>query len=225
VLTVGKHEVSYDRVSRDFYPTPPWPTQALTSYVPVAGKRVWEPAAGRGDMATALEAAGASVYATDIEDRGYTKLDRVLDFLDQPPVDLRFGAIITNPPYGARNTLAVKFVELSLERIGDSGLVAMLLPSDFDAAAGRRSLFKDCPAFAAKIVLTKRIVWFTREQGGESPKENHAWFVWRRPARAGRPIILYAPINPELPAVTRPTAEERADLVQEAGPNHQVAVE
>jgi hypothetical protein len=36
----------------------------------------------------------------------------------------------------------------------------MLLRTDYDHAVTRRHLFSDCHAFAKKIVLTKRIVWF-----------------------------------------------------------------
>jgi hypothetical protein len=32
----------------------------------------------------------------------------------------------------------------------------MLLPNDFDCAAGRRHLFGDCRTFYAKLVLTRR---------------------------------------------------------------------
>jgi hypothetical protein len=206
---MGKHEDGYERVPRDFYPTPAWVTKALGEYVKFAGQRIWEPAAGRGDMAEVLAAAGADVYSSDIEQRDY-KLDRVHDFLLPPPADLKFHGIISNPPYGLRNSLAVKFIELGLERIGDRGFLALLLPIDFDCARGRRHLFQNCQAFAGKIVLTRRIVWFTREQGGEAPKENHCWCIWAKPASGRPPSLMYAPINPELPAVTRPAAEETA---------------
>jgi hypothetical protein len=223
---VGKHEVGYERADKDFYPTPRWPTEALVGRIPVAGRRVWEPAVGRGDMAKVLEAAGAEVYATDIEDRGYAKLDLVHDFLAPPPAGLQFDAIITNPPFGPRAALATKFIEIGLERIGDSGLVAMLLPIDFDSAKSRQHLFGGCPEFAAKIVLTRRIVWF--ESDHASPKENHAWYVWRRPARARAPIIRYAHIDsshPELHAAARPAAEGRADPLPGVSPDSHVASE
>jgi hypothetical protein len=52
----------------------------------------------------------------------------------------------------------------------------MLLRADFDSAATRRHLFADCPAFAKKVVLTKRIRWIEGSTG--SPSFNHAWFLW-----------------------------------------------
>lgn len=69
----------------------------------------------------------------------------------------------------------------------------MLLRTDFDHAKTRRHLFADCPAFAKKVVLTKRILWFTPEPGakGKSPSENHAWWIWDWQHR-GAPTVGYA---------------------------------
>jgi hypothetical protein len=48
----------------------------------------------------------------------------------------------------------------------------MLLRTNYDHAATRQHLFSDCNAFAKKIVLTKRIVWF--DGPGAPPSFNHA---------------------------------------------------
>jgi hypothetical protein len=198
VVVVGKHEVGYARVERDFYPTPTWVIAALAEYVALTGVRIWEPACGDGGMAEALKAAGAIVYSTDIVDRGYSGFDAILDFLRVAHAPTPFDKIVTNPPYGERNKTAEQFIERGLLHIAGGGLLALLLPSDFDAAKTRRHLFTDCPDFAAKIVLTRRIKWFETPPGelNKSPKENHAWFIWRRTAAQrprARPIILYAP--------------------------------
>ena len=187
---MGKHG-SYPRAARDLYPTPAWVTAALAEHIELAGKRIWEPAAGNGDTAEALRAAGARVLATDIADNGYRRLQRLLDFTAPLPPWPQPDGTVTNPPGGARNQLAVRFVELGLERIGDRGFLALLLPNDFDSAVTRRHLFAECAAFDTKIVLTKRIVWFAGPDA--NPKENHSWYVWRRPARARPPIIRYMP--------------------------------
>jgi hypothetical protein len=55
------------------------------------------------------------------------------------------------------------------------GKVAMLLRTDFDHAKTRRHLFADCPAFARKIVLSKRIWWIKNSIG--QPSFNHAWYI------------------------------------------------
>jgi hypothetical protein len=193
---VGKYDSRYVRVERDYYPTPDWVVEALAEYVELAGRRVWEPACGDGRMAEALKRAGARVYSTDLEDRGYARFDEVLDFTSTQNLKVTHinPAIITNPPYGERNRLAEVFVSAGLRYIGKRGLLALLLPVDFDSAVTRRYLFADSPDFAAKIVLLRRIVWFERQDGErESPKPNHAWFLWQRPRQAEHPVVLYAP--------------------------------
>ena len=195
---MGKHEAGYERVGRDFYPTPPWPVEALAEHIKFAGKHVWEPACGNGQMSETLKALGATVYSSDIEDRGYASLDAVSDFLTANAPE-KIDGIATNPPYGARIIVAEQFIKRGLLHItaNGSGLLALLLPCDFDAAKSRRDLFADCPNFIAKVVLTRRIMWF-EPPAGESrkrPKENHSWYVWTGKPRSRAPMILYAPKN------------------------------
>jgi hypothetical protein len=194
---VGKHETGYARVTRDFYPTPVWVVEALAEHIDLVGLRAWECGCGDGHMVEALTAAGAIVcIKTDIVDRGCPGFDGELDFVataTSPRVN--YDAIITNPAYGKRNKLAEKFIETGLQYIADGGLLALLLPNDFDSAITRRHLFAECPAFAGKIVLTKRIIWFEPPPGERAgPKENHSWFIWRRPC-SHAPRIFYAPHN------------------------------
>jgi hypothetical protein len=196
---MGKHGVEYARVERDLYPTPSWVVEALAEHVDLRGLTVWEPARGDGGMVAALRSAGCTrVHATDIVDRGGGQ-DETLDFLSaHSPTLERFDAIITNPPFGASGKLATAFIEVGLQRLGTTGILALLLPCDFDSAKTRARYFGNCPHFAAKIVLRERIVWFDRDDGvREAPKENHAWFIWHRsPLRVRHaPEILYAPAN------------------------------
>jgi hypothetical protein len=112
--------------------------------------------------------------------------------LERPP-----DAIVTNPPFGQGCRLATAFIEVGLTRIRRyNGLLALLLPVDFDSAKTRARYFGDYPDFGAKIVLRKRIVWFQRDDGIRgAPKENSAWFLWQRSLLGTHrpPIILYAP--------------------------------
>jgi hypothetical protein len=75
----------------------------------------------------------------------------------------------------ACNALAPEFIERAL-RIGGNRIVAMLLRRDFDHASSRAHLFADCPMFAKKVVLTKRIRWFEDSNG--APSFNHCWMIW-----------------------------------------------
>jgi predicted RNA methylase len=192
----GKYDSGYARVDKDYYPTPGWVVEALAEYVVLESRTIWECACGDGRLAEALRRAGAhAVYCTDVEDRGYARLDALLDFTTaRPKISFLDPRIITNPPFGKRGKTAEAFIEAGLNHIGRRGLLALLLPVDFDSAASRRHLFADCDAFAVKIVLTRRIVWYERHDGErENPKPNRAWFVWRLPRPTEYPIILYAP--------------------------------
>jgi hypothetical protein len=194
---MGKHETSYARVTRDLYPTRErWVIEALLAHVELAGLTVWEPAAGEGDLALALRESELRVTTSDIADYGFP-LDALLDFTTGQIPPAPFMAIITNPPGGPRNTTAEAFIAVGLKHLTRGvSLLALLLPADFDSAGRRRQFFADCPSFAAKIVLTRRIVWFPRTDGVRAaPKENHAWFVWQRTALRTRtsPLVLYAP--------------------------------
>jgi hypothetical protein len=196
---MGKHETGYPRVERDLYPTPSWVVDALAEHVELVGLRVWEPACGDGRMGEALRSAGcAVVHMSDIADYGNGQ-DEVLDFLSAqtPKLEWLPDLIGTNPPFGQGGRLATTFIGAGLRRLRPGGVLALLLPCDFDSAKTRARYFGDCPHFVGKIVLTKRIVWFERADGvREAPKENHAWFLWQRSLlRLHRPpAILYSPI-------------------------------
>jgi hypothetical protein len=55
---------------RDFYPTPPWVTEALLRRVRLP-RGILEPCCGDGAMARVLEAHCRRVVATGLVDRGY----------------------------------------------------------------------------------------------------------------------------------------------------------
>lgn len=154
----------YARRPFDEYNTPTWATKAVVPFIP-KDSYILEPACGSGKMAEALREEGFKVDATDIQDgnEDFLKLEDARNY----------DAIITNPPYN----LAAQFVEHALKLTEPtSGVVAMLLRTDFDHAKTRRRLFADHRAFSTKLILTKRIVWF--ERPGAAPSFNHAWFIW-----------------------------------------------
>jgi hypothetical protein len=162
----------YARRDRDDYPTPPWVTETLIPHLKDAKvTSIWEPAAGEGGMATTLTQAGFSVTSTD--------LGGGINFLDhKTQAGERCDAIVTNPPYGIQGKLAERFIERALDLTRPrQGVVAMLLKVDFDSGLTRRRFFADCPAWAAKLVLLKRIEWF-KSENGMTPSENHAWYIW-----------------------------------------------
>src|SRR6516165_7961981 len=120
----------YERKERDRYQTPAWVTNVLVPHIPnLAGRRVWEPACGTGQMVRELQRHCADVHGSDIETG--------VDFLQQANT-FRADAIITNPPY----LLAREFIEHALRLTeATTGMVAMLLRTDYDHAATRQHLF------------------------------------------------------------------------------------
>jgi hypothetical protein len=198
-MGMGKHENGYDRVDRDFYPTPSWAVDALAEHVELQNRKIWECAAGDGRMANALATHGARVFSSDVEP--HDRLDAAFDFLSfgLPSGLERFDLAITNPPWGEKHRLAVAFIEAGLRRISEyGGLLGLLLPVDFDCAVTRTELFHS-PFFRGRIVLCARPVWFERTDGKRAaPKENVAWFWWERPALRfpPPPLVLYAQSRP-----------------------------
>lgn len=199
---MGKHERGYSRVEKDLYSTRQrWVVTALGRHVDLRNRRAWECACGEGHMSASLTSCGCNVFSSDIVNRQSSlgiPVDQVIDFLTaQEPTNDRWGAydlIITNPPLGPGGTLGEAFIEAGLRRIvGKKRTLCLLLPVDFDSAKGRIPYFDSCcPQFAMKVVLTKRIVWFERNDGKrEAPKENHAWYVWRDGNQV-EPVIKYA---------------------------------
>lgn len=164
----------YERKERDLYETPEWVTMALVPHLR-RDMNIWEPACGSGKMVRVLEQLGGKVAATDIADG--------CDFLTASLPMGSWDAIITNPPY----ELATEFIQHAL---GWGTMVAMLLRTDFDHAKTRQHLFSQHPAFAKKLVLTKRIKWFEDSKG--QPSFNHAWFIWDWKHK-GAPTLAYGP--------------------------------
>lgn len=179
---------NFERLTNDLYETEAWATRALLRHLPLAGMKVWEPAAGNHAMVDVLREAGADVTTSDIIVYG-RRHDAIVDFLAQrfayknPPHD----AIVTNPPYGRGNRDAAKFARLALERC--PGWVALLLTAKFDFGKTRADLFEDSPRWALKIALIDRIQWFPGDTTGT---EDHAWYVWRpSDAPHSPPTIVY----------------------------------
>lgn len=166
----------YERQPLDHYQTPPAATLALLRAIEIPRSRIWEPCTGGGKMVTALRGAGHDVIASDVHDYGVMRMDFVRDFLSIGHGEVSgYNHIITNPPYGPRNSWVIKFIDKALELRPRGGIVAMLLPVDYDSGITRSRAFMECPYFRMKVTLLGRIQWFDDR---DKAADNHAWFVW-----------------------------------------------
>lgn len=189
---------NFEPQRNQLYETPYWAVEILLKHLPpVAGRIIWEPAAGNHRIADILLIAGATVHTTDIEiyERQH---NGIFDFINSPCDKLQIFGIITNPPYGPGNHTAPKFTRLALQRC--DGWVAMLLTAKFDSGSTRVDLFRDNTRFHKKIVLIDRCKWFDGP-GTSTGTEDHAWYIWRpviyrnngeaAPVRGTPPAIVY----------------------------------
>lgn len=73
----------------------------------------------------------------------------------------------------------------------DSGRTVLLI-----LGSGYRHFFADHPAWACKLILLRRIVWFVEADGKPkaAPSDCHAWYIWDW-RRIGEPRIAYGPVD------------------------------
>lgn len=186
---MAQRKSEYERKERDLYETPEWVAHALKPYIP-HDSVIWEPACASGKLARAVNATYTTDLVTDYgtPDVDFLKVDR-LPYRNGP-----CNAIITNPPFGKE---AEKFARHALKLLDYPNalpfFLALLLPTDFDAAGSRHDIFEHNTRYSCKLILTKRIVWFERTDGKKAaPSMNHAWYMWTNDkAPAQRPIIRY----------------------------------
>jgi hypothetical protein len=174
---MAQRHSEYPRQDHERYTTPSWPVAALAPWLLCRGVR------------RTLDVD----YADDTMSRhlsglGFDAVRGAGDFLGYTAAPAETQALIVNPPYGVDRggRLAVAFIRHALNL--NVRIVAALVKIDFDSGSTRTALFRDCPTFAGKLVLLRRIVWFSRP--GASPSDNHCWLLWDRQHR-GPPQIFY----------------------------------
>ena len=184
----------YTRQPDDEYETPPWVTQMIIPHLNGC-QFLWDPANGpRSAIVRELQAHKFEAIATNDNFVARTT-----------PPHKHVDAVCTNPPYGVQGKQACQFVTHALALVP---VVAMLLRVDFNSGKTRVHLFRDCKAFARKIVLLDRIVWFEHEAAA-GPSDNHAWFLWDK-QHEGAPTISYA--GKQLcPTILKPTCGGKSE--------------
>lgn len=156
----------------DLYPTPPEVTVALLRFLNLPKEtKIWEPAAGDGDMAKAMWDCGMLVDETDIRSgQDFLTIWRPNDS------EYDYDWIITNPPF----SLAEEFIRHASEL---QRPFAMLLKAQYWHAAKRMALFEEIPP-SYILPLTWRPDFFFKERengNGGSPLMDVMWCVWLAP--------------------------------------------
>jgi len=148
----------------DDWQTPPEAVEPLVPFLKARGVRVvWEPAAGAGLLAGALERHGFRVIATDVA------YDPRQDFLRYEPGE-PWDAIVTNPPYSLR----YEFIRRAYE-LGRPWAMLMTLTT---LEGRRQELFRE---HGVELLLLDRRVNFILpgSDGRSGAWFPVAWFCWR----------------------------------------------
>lgn len=166
----------------DFFPTPRWATYALADNESFSGD-IWECACGDGAMSRVLEDTGASVFSSDLFDRGYGESN--LDFLTPTRTAAN---IITNPPYNC----AEGFVASGIEH-ADQKFALLLRLAFLEGANRANTIFSKHPP-ARVWVFSERITFYP---SGVEPKGSgttaYAWFVWDKDAPGTTELKWFKP--------------------------------
>ena len=161
----------------DSHPTPRIAVECLLNAEPDVLNtmtRVWEPAAGDGNIVRVLRDNGIPVIASEIERYSFD-LHFVGDFLQRERAPAECSVILTNLPY----KLAAEFAEHALSLVPD---VYLLLRLAFLESVGRTELLEHS-GLRRVLVFRKRLPRMHRAgyDGPKSPSSMaFAWMCWRR---------------------------------------------
>lgn len=171
------------RENNDFYATDPIAIDVLLKCFDLlkfdANKVVWECAAGTGNLSDRLIELGAIVYATDLIDRGNSRVKPGVDFLQCTELPCDCNIILTNPPF----KYATEFAQKALELLPDGGYYIAFMNISYITGQKRyNSIYKNgclkyfCP-------FTKRVeCWRNndKEKHGGRAMVDFAWYIFKK---------------------------------------------
>lgn len=169
-----------ERKAYDFYATPPETIRAfLANFDGISsGDRILEPSAGNGQIVKVLREGGYDnrIDAVELRPEERGTLEALADnvtigsFFDYEP-DCGYDVIIGNPPY----SLALDFINKSLELLHPGGLLIFLLRTNFLESEKRFKWWQEHP-LSGLYTLHKRPSFTGRGTDATS----YSWFVWER---------------------------------------------
>lgn len=145
---------------------------------------IWEPMAGGGAIVNPLRAAGHTVVASDIVDRGCPDCASGVDFLALSKIPPGVQCITTNPPYGC----AEEIIYHALYNL-HVPTVYMLLRLAFQEGGNLNSYKGKCRraildnGHLSKVLLFRRRLPMLHREGYEGKKLSNsgmplAWYKW-----------------------------------------------
>ena len=174
-----------DRASQkslNYHQTPIPATQALMKHEHLPDI-IWEPMAGGGAIVNPLRAAGHTVVASDIVDRGCPDCASGVDFLKVATVPPGVQAIVTNPPFNCAEEIIYHAVyELNVPKVYALLRLAFLEGGNLKSYKGHcRRCILDGGHLAKVLLFRKRLPMMHREHYSGKKNSNSgmpfAWFV------------------------------------------------
>tara|TARA_R100001591_G_C4300196_1_gene170146 strand:- start:173 stop:715 length:543 start_codon:yes stop_codon:yes gene_type:complete len=162
-LQLVGHNLNNNRVENDFYPTPPYATNALLDREKFIGN-IWECACGDGAISKLLISEGYDVYSSDLIDRGFGVQH---DFLQ---TNKKFDNIVTNPPFN----LATEFTIHGLKSINNK--MALLCKLSFLEGKKRASTIFYQDKLKKVLVFSRRLGFQRNDKKGGLMA--FAWFIF-----------------------------------------------
>ncbi len=172
-----------ERDPLDRYYTPAWAVEALCERHDVAGRRVLEPCAGDGGIASVLRRRGAGVVTGDADSGvstdhrwDFPALVRELGGAGFKAHFGRFDLVITNPPYSTPTTTAADVIRAAL--LVAPVVVCLLRTSWLDVVDEREDLLIE--RFPAWLLSLPRVGYRQPGQVGEVRGSQYpsAWMGW-----------------------------------------------
>lgn len=188
----------------DNYPTPAEITRTLLATEGFVGP-IWEPCAGAGEMALTLIEGGHRVIATTLrEDHSSSLVAGGINFLDPHLIPLAAN-IVTNPPYSIAEEIIDRALELKASK------AAFLLRAQWLGSERRYNRFFHERPPAKIIYLINRVAMYPGGYEGPrgAPKNDFAWFIWRKPFK-GPTRIEWASTKPYREGANGQKGEKKA---------------